>query len=155
MLHAQQSAPDFFLPNQSNQAVSLASYRGDKNVVLYFYSQDDTSGCTLEAQQFTALVDEFDREDTVVIGISRDSCDSHQHFIDKYGLKVELLSDEEGKLSELYGVWQEKESRGEKKMGMVRSTFVINKEGKLVDVEYGVDPDGHARHILDVVSHMH
>ena len=148
MLKIQDSAPNFTLPNQAGQDLSLADFRAKKYVVLYFYPKDDTSGCTLEAQQFTALADEFAALDTVVIGISKDSCASHQQFIDKYDLKVELLADTNGELCDKYGVWQEKEKNGIKKMGIVRSTFIIDKTGQLVDVEYGVKADGHAQAVL-------
>jgi peroxiredoxin len=131
--------------------VSLADYTGRQNVVLYFYPKDDTPGCTIEANDFTRLAEEFAAADTVVIGVSKDSCESHQRFIDKYGLKVELLADTDGSLCERYGVWQEKEKDGVKKMGIVRSTFVIDKQGKLVYAGYGVSPQGHAEEVLERV----
>ena len=149
MLKPQTQAPGFSLPNQAGETVSLEDFKGKRNVVLYFYPKDDTSGCTLEANQFTALMDEFTAVDTVIIGVSKDSCDSHRAFIDKYGLKVELISDTNGGLCEAYGVWQEKEKDGVKKMGIVRSTFIIDKQGRLMDVEYGVTADGHAKAVLE------
>lgn len=152
MLTVSTPAPDFSLPNPANTPISLSSFNEEKNVVLYFYPKDDTSGCTLEAQQFTALSEAFAASDTVIIGVSKDNCESHQHFIDKYSLKVELISDTEGELCETYGVWQEKEKNGVKKMGIVRSTFIINKQGILVDVEYGVTADGHAQAVLEKVK---
>ena len=152
MLKRNQPAPIFSSPNQNNNTVSLSDYRGKKNVVLYFYPKDDTPGCTIEANDFTALADDFATLDTVVIGVSKDSCDSHQAFIKKYGLNVELLADTTGELCESYGVWQEKEKQGVKKMGIVRSTFVINKDGVLVEVMYGVSADGHAQQILDKIK---
>jgi peroxiredoxin Q/BCP len=88
----------------------------------------------------------------VVLGVSKDSCESHQAFIDKFGLKVDLLADTTGELCDAYGVWQEKEKSGVKKMGVVRSTFVINKDGELVEAMYGVNADGHAREILEKVK---
>ncbi len=118
---------------------------------MYFYPKDDTPGCTIEANQFTALADEFSKADTVVLGVSKDACDSHRAFIGKFGLKVDLLADTTGELCETYGVWQEKEKNGVKKMGIVRSTFVIDKSGKLVDAMYGVTADGHAQEMLDKV----
>lgn len=151
MLKSQTQAPSFSLPNQSGKTVSLEDYIGKQNMVLYFYPKDDTSGCTLEANQFTALIDEFAALDTVVIGVSKDSCDSHHAFIDKYKLKVELISDINGELCETYGVWQEKEKSGVKKMGIVRSTFIIDKQGQLTDVEYGVTVDGHAQVVLEKI----
>ena len=154
LLEKNQPAPGFTVPNQDNQSISLSDYQGKKNVVLYFYPKDDTSGCTLEANQFTELATEFSQHDTVVLGVSKDSCASHQAFIDKYGLKVDLLSDSSGELCEAYGVWQEKEKNGVKKMGIVRSTFVIDKGGRLVEVMYGVSADGHAATILALVKAM-
>ena len=151
MLEKNQAAPAFSIPNQHNETISLSDYRGSKNVVLYFYPKDDTPGCTIEANQFTELASEFARADTVVLGVSRDSCESHQAFIDKFGLKVDLLADASGELCDAYGVWQEKEKNGVKKMGIVRSTFVINKEGRLVDAMYGVTAEGHAREMLEKV----
>ena len=152
MLEKNQSAPAFTTNNQNNETVNLSDFMGSKNVVLYFYPKDDTPGCTIEANQFTALASEFAKVDTVVLGVSKDSCESHQAFIDKFGLKVSLLADTSGELCDSYGVWQEKEKNGIKKMGIVRSTFVINKEGILVDVIYGVVADGHAQEILDVIN---
>jgi peroxiredoxin len=151
MLETNQPAPAFSVRNQHNDTISLSDFKGSKNVVLYFYPKDDTPGCTIEANQFTELASEFAQADTVVLGVSKDSCASHQAFIDKFGLQVDLLADTSGELCEAYGVWQEKEKNDVKKMGIVRSTFIINKEGILVDVEYGVTPDGHARAVLDKV----
>lgn len=152
MLQVQQSAPAFAALNQDDQPIKLADFAGSKNVVLYFYPKDDTPGCTIEANQFTALASEFAQYDTVVIGVSKDSCESHRAFIDKFGLKVDLLADTDGKICESYGVWQEKEKNGIKTMGIVRSTFVIDKAGTLVDVEYGVTADGHAQKVLEKVQ---
>jgi len=152
MLIANETAPEFNSVNQFNEKISLVDFNGKKNVVLYFYPKDDTPGCTIEANQFTAMINDFAQLDTVVIGVSKDSCESHQKFIDKFGLKVDLLADTSGKLCESYGVWQEKEKNGEKKMGIVRSTFIINKEGMLIDVEYGVTAEGHASEVLNKIK---
>ena len=152
MLQARQPAPTFEPPNQSRKPTRLEDYRGHKNVVLYFYPKDDTPGCTIEANQFTALAGEFAQHDTVIIGVSRDSCESHQQFIDKYNLKVDLIADTNGELCERYGVWQEKEKNGVKKMGIIRSTFIIDKAGMLADVEYGVTADGHAAAVLEKIK---
>ena len=152
MLEKYQTAPAFSAPNQHNEMISLSDYKGNKNVVLYFYPKDDTPGCTIEANQFTELASEFTKADTVVLGVSKDSCESHQAFIDKFGLEVELLADTTGELCDTYGVWQEKEKKGVKKMGIARSTFVINKEGELVNAIYGVTADGHAQEMLEKVK---
>lgn len=154
MLDKNQTAPAFSTPNQHGDIISLSDYKGSKNVVLYFYPKDDTPGCTIEANQFTELASEFAKADTVVLGVSKDSCESHQAFIDKFGLKVDLLADTRGALCDAYGVWQEKEKKGVKKMGIVRSTFVVDIEGNLVEVIYGVTPDGHAEAMLDLVSKL-
>lgn len=154
MLEINQNAPVFSTSNQSNEMISLSDYVGKKNVVLYFYPKDDTSGCTIEANQFTELASEFAELDTVVLGVSKDSCESHLAFIDKFGIKVDLLADTSGELCDAYGVWQEKEKNGVKKMGIVRSTFVINKDGVLVEVIYGVTADGHAQEMLDSVKKL-
>lgn len=149
MLKKDQVAPIFSSPNQDNKEISLVDYKGSKNVVLYFYPKDDTPGCTIEANQFTELANEFAKIDTVVLGVSKDSCESHLAFIDKFGLKLDLLADTSGELCDSYGVWQEKEKNGVKKMGIVRSTFVIDKEGILVEVIYGVTAEGHAMEIYN------
>jgi len=154
MLQNNQPAPELNTPNQDQKVITLGGFHGKKNVVLYFYPKDDTPGCTIEGQQFTQLANEFSALDTVVIGVSKDSSESHQAFIDKYGLKLELLSDTSGELCERYGVWQEKEKQGEKKMGIVRSTFIIDKQGMLRDVEYGVSADGHAQQILEKLRQL-
>ncbi|HEY9200962.1 MAG TPA: peroxiredoxin [Gammaproteobacteria bacterium] len=152
MLQTNCPAPDFNSVNQHNQPIKLSDFAGHKNIVLYFYPKDDTPGCTIEANQFSALAEQFNAHDTVIFGVSKDSCESHQAFIDKFDLKVNLLADTDGKLCELYGVWQEKEKNGEKKMGIVRSTFIIDKNGLLVDVEYGVNPEGHAQSVLQKIK---
>lgn len=154
MLLKNQTAPLFTTVNQENKTIALSDYHGKKNVVLYFYPKDDTPGCTVEANQFTELASDFAQADTVVLGVSKDSCESHLAFIDKFGIKVDLLADTSGELCDAYGVWQEKEKNGIKKMGIVRSTFVINKQGVLVDVIYGVTADGHAQEILDKVKQL-
>ena len=151
MLQAHDNAPNISTVNELNESISLHDFHGKKNVVLYFYPKDDTSGCTIEATQFTALAEEFSQLDTVIIGVSKDDCDSHQAFIKKYDLKVMLLADTSGELCNAYGVWQEKEKNGIKKMGIVRSTFIIDKQGRLADVDYGVTPDGHAQRGLETI----
>lgn len=148
MLEKNQTAPAFSAPNQHHEMISLVDYQGKKNLVLYFYPKDDTPGCTIEANQFTALASEFAKADTVVLGVSKDSCESHQAFIDKFGLNVDLLADTSGELCDAYQVWQEKEKNGVKKMGIVRSSFLINKQGILVDAMYGVNAEGHAQEML-------
>ena len=154
MLEKNQIAPDFEALDEAENVVKLSDYRNHKHVVLYFYPKDDTPGCTLEARQFTELGDAFTELDTVVIGVSKNSCTSHRDFIDKYGLGVRLLADTTGELCERYGVWREKEKNGVKKMGIVRSTFIIDKDGVLQDVMIGVNADGHAREILAKIKQL-
>ena len=154
MLEKHQKAPDFSAPNQENKLVSLADFSGRKNVILYFYPKDDTPGCTIEANQFTELASDFAALDTVILGVSKDDCTSHQAFIDKFGLKVDLLADISGELCEAYSVWQEKEKKGVIKMGIVRSTFVINKAGQLEEAIYGVTAQGHAAEMLKRIKQL-
>lgn len=154
MLEKNQIAPEFSSKNQDNQTVELSSFKGSKHVVLYFYPKDDTPGCTIEANDFTRLANEFAALDTVVIGVSKDSCASHTDFIAKFDLKLDLLADESGELCASYDVWQEKEKNGVKKMAILRSTFVINKEGILVEALYGVNHEGHAQAILETIQQL-
>ena len=154
MLQENQLAPSFAVPNQDNKTITLSDYAGNKNVILYFYPKDDTPGCTIEANQFTQFSADFAANDTVILGVSKDSCQSHQNFIQKFDLKIDLLADVDGTLCDDYGVWQEKEKNGIKKMGIVRSTFLIDKEGMLKYVEYGVSAEGHAQEMLDRVKNL-
>jgi peroxiredoxin len=154
MVKKNQLAPDFEVPDQGENTVKLSDFRNRKHVVLYFYPKDDTPGCTLEAKQFTDLGDAFSGLDTVIIGVSKDSCSSHRDFIEKYGLGIRLLADTSGELCDSYGVWQEKEKNGVKKMGIVRSTFIIDKDGVLQDVMIGVNADGHAREVLAKIKQL-
>lgn len=152
MLNPGDTVPDFSLEETDGERIQLSGLKGKKNVVIYFYPKDDTPGCTIEAQDFTALQDQFDAADTVVLGISRDDCGSHAAFRDKYGLTVKLLSDPDARVCEQYGVWQEKAKGGEKKMGIVRSTFIIDQAGTVRHALYGVSAEGHAQEVLEKVK---
>ena len=155
MLTVGQSAPAFDLPDGDMNVVSLSAFRGVHNVVLYFYPKDDTPGCTLEAIDFSDLQDEFLDLDTVVLGVSMDDCMSHGAFRDKHGLAVQLLADAEGEVCEQYGVVQNKEVQGKvTRRGIVRSTFVIDKNGALRHILYGVNARGHASDVLDLVKEL-
>jgi len=143
-------APEFQLPDADMKGFKSSDLAG-KHYVMYFYPKDDTPGCTLEAQEFSDLVDEFADAEAVVVGVSRDTCVSHAAFRDKYGLTVNLIADVEGQLCQAYGVWQEKEKNGEKRMGIVRSTFVVDRDGVVRYAQYDVKPKGHAEAILEVV----
>ena len=153
MLTAGQPAPDFSIPDSDMKMVNLADFRG-KLLVLYFYPKDDTTGCTIEAIEFTDLMEEFEKLDTVVIGVSKDNCVSHAAFRDKHGISVHLLADIEGELCEKYGVWREKEVRGEKKMGILRSTFIVDRDQVIRHAIYDVKPKGHAEAVLELVSSL-
>jgi peroxiredoxin len=154
LLQSNQTAPQFTSANQHDEAISLADYQGKNYVVLYFYPKDDTPGCTIEANDFTDLASAFAEENTVILGVSKDDCASHRAFIEKFNLKLQLLADTSGELTESYGVWQEVEKDGVKKWKIVRSTFIINPEGVLVDVEYNVNPVGHAQAVLEKIKHL-
>ena len=147
-----QPAPDFTSLNQDEETVALSQYRGKKNVVLYFYPKDDTPGCTTEAMEFTALIEDFAAADTVVFGVSKDTCEKHRKFIKKRDLKVELISDTSGEICEKYGVWMLKKFMGKEYMGINRSTFVIDKQGNLVEQDLKVKAKGHAQKMLDFVK---
>ena len=147
-------APHFELPDCDMQTFSLASLQGKKNAVLYFYPKDDTPGCTLEANEFSALEEEFDKLDSIVIGVSRDDCLSHASFRDKYGLSVLLLSDPDARVCKRYGVMYEKEVDGQKKLSIKRSTFVIDRNGMLRHAMYGVQAHGHALEILNLTKEL-
>jgi peroxiredoxin Q/BCP len=145
-----QPAPAFTLPRDGGGTVSLDTLRGQA-VVLYFYPKDDTPGCTLEAQSFTAEIEAFAGAGAVVLGISKDSVKKHDKFRDKYGLRIALLSDEESDVCERYGVWVEKSMYGKKYFGIERATFLIDKTGNLARVWRNVKVDGHAADVLAAV----
>jgi peroxiredoxin Q/BCP len=147
-------APHFELPDADMQIFSLTSQQGKKKIVLYFYPKDDTPGCTMEANEFSDLEEEFAKFDTIVIGISRDDCLSHASFRDKYGLSVLLLSDPDARVCKRYGVMYEKEVEGQKKLSIKRSTFVIDQHGKLRQVMYGVQAHGHAQDIFKLIKEL-
>ena len=150
-LVAGDSAPDFALAADGGRTLRLGDYAGRK-LVLYFYPKDDTSGCTKEAQAFTELAEAFAAADTTVIGVSKDTVASHAKFAAKYGLKVELGADPEGGVVEAYGAWVEKSMYGRKYMGIDRSTFLIDKDGKLAAVWRKVKVPGHAEAVLKAAT---
>lgn len=152
MLKPGDKAPVFSLPNADMERVNLEQWMGTRNLVIYFYPKDDTPGCTMEALDFTDLQPHFDAAQTDVLGISRDTCTSHGAFRDKYGLSVHLLADPDGEACEAYGVWQEKEAHGERRMGIVRSTFIVDRQGLVRHALYDVKPKGHAAQVLELVQ---
>ncbi len=147
MLNIGDLAPDFTLLDKDGNAVSLSDYRG-KKVVLYFYPKDNTPGCTRQACAFAAAYEDFKKKDVAVIGISRDSVASHLKFAEKYSLPFVLLSDPERLAIEPYGVWQEKKLYGKTSFGVVRTTFIIDENGRIQSIMPKVKPDTNAAEIL-------
>lgn len=141
-------APDFRLPRNGGGDISLSDLKG-KAVVLYFYPKDDTSGCTAEAIDFSALGAQFEAANTVVIGISPDTVKSHDKFAAKHSLTVMLAADEDKGALEAYGVWKEKSMYGKKYMGVERTTFLISPDGKVAKIWSKVKVPGHAQAVLD------
>jgi peroxiredoxin Q/BCP len=144
------TAPDFSLPRDGGEMVNLSDFKG-KKVVLYFYPKDDTPGCTKEAIGFTDMVDAFAAEDTVVLGVSKDSVKKHDKFVAKHDLKIALLSDEEGDVCERYGTWIEKSMYGKTYMGIERATYLIGADGKIAQSWRKVKVPGHVEAVLDAV----
>ena len=151
MLEAKNKAPDFCLSDQNGNTVRLSNYLG-KIVVLYFYSKDNTPGCTRQACAFAASYEQFRTQDVVVIGISKDSVASHLKFAQKYDLPFILLSDPELQAIQAYDVWKEKKLYGKVSMGVVRSTFIINEQGVIEKVMPKVKPDTNAAEILSYLA---
>jgi thioredoxin-dependent peroxiredoxin len=144
-------APDFTLPRDGGATVTLSNLRPGR-VVVYFYPKDDTSGCTIEAKDFTAMTAEFAAAGVTVIGISKDSVKSHDKFVAKHGLGVILGADEDGKAVEDYGVWVEKQMYGKTYMGIERATFLIGGDGRVQQVWRKVKAKGHAEEVLAAVT---
>ncbi len=151
MLQEGQKAPEFELPNEVGEVVRLADLRG-RNVVLYFYPKDNTPGCTKEACGFRDLQAEFEKHNTVILGVSPDSVKSHQNFSQKYGLPFPLLSDPEKQVLQAYGVWKEKSMYGRKYMGVERTTFVIDREGVIRKIYPKVKVTQHPEAVLEFVK---
>lgn len=151
LLQPGDQAPAFSLPDADMDKVDSRDLFGKGHLVLCFYPKDDTPGCTMEALEFTDLHPEFTAAGADLVGISRDTCASHGAFRDRYGLTVRLLADPDGDVCMAYGVWQEKEKNGEKRHGIVRSTFVIDRTGIVRHALYDIRPKGHAAMVLDLV----
>jgi len=154
MIHPGQPAPDFSLPDADMDMFHLSSVLGRQPFVLYFYIKDGTPGCIAEATEFSDLDADFARLHCTVIGVSRDDCITHAEFRDKHGLSVCLLSDTECEVCGRYGVWQLREADGVRRMGVVRSTFVVDRRGIVQHALYGVSPRGHAAQVLQLVKQI-
>jgi peroxiredoxin Q/BCP len=146
-----QKAPDFTLANDGGQKVKLGDLKG-KKVVLYFYPKDDTPGCTTEACNFRDGLDEIAKKGAVVLGVSADSVESHKKFKKKLGLNFALLADPDKKMIERYGVWKEKSMYGKKYMGIERTTFVIDGQGKISHIFPKVKVTDHYDEVLEALE---
>jgi len=146
-------APDFELPDQTGKTNFLSSKRG-KWVVLYFYPKDMTSGCTTEACNFQEVLPDFSNLNAEIIGVSKDSPKSHTKFAEKYQLKFTLLSDENGSVCQLFGVWQKKKLYGREYMGIVRSTFIIDPDGKIVKIFQNVKVQNHHLEVIELLKKL-
>ena len=145
-------APDFSLPSTIGEAVSLRQFKGKKTVVLYFYPKDETPGCTREACDFRDHAAEFERVGAVIFGVSTDGLESHQHFRDKHHLPFMLLADEDATVSKMYGVYKQRNLYGKKYMGIERTTFVIDKTGRIAQIYPKVKVEGHIQNLLEFVG---
>jgi thioredoxin-dependent peroxiredoxin len=150
MITEKSPAPDFVLLDETGTSRKLSDYRG-KDVVLYFYPKDDTPGCTTEACAFRDDYSDYEKAGVVILGLSADSPKSHAKFKEKYHLPFTLLADEDHKVCELYGVWAKKKMMGREFMGILRTTYLISKEGQVKKVFEDVKPAGHSKEILALV----
>ena len=153
MLREGDRVPDVELQAVDGETVSPADFRGQK-LVIYFYPKDDTSGCTREAKDFSALADEFEKEGTWVLGVSRDSPASHARFAEKYGLRVRLASDTDGAACEAFGTWVQKSMYGRKYMGIERATFLLDHDGTIYRIWRNVKVPGHAEEVLEAAKEL-
>jgi peroxiredoxin Q/BCP len=153
MLSEGDKVPDVTLTSGEGKDVSPADFSGQK-LVLYFYPKDDTSGCTAEAQAFTALAEEFKNAGTWILGVSKDDARSHAKFTDKYGLKVALATDPDGSVCEAFGTWVEKSMYGRKYMGIERATFLVDRDGVVKRVWRKVKVPGHAEEVLEAAREL-
>ena len=149
-----QKIVSFSVLGTSNTTFNLSDYEGTSNLVVYFYPKDSTPGCTTEGQNFRDLYDEFQAFDTEIIGVSRDSMKCHENFKAKQAFPFELLSDEDGEVCKLFGVWQLKKTFGKEYMGIVRSTFLIDKQGVLRKEWLNLRVKGHTDDVLQAVKDL-
>ena len=146
-------APDFCLPDQDEKEICLSNYKG-KNIVLYFYPKDNTPGCSLEAMMFTKYKNEFEKFNTTILGISKDSCSSHRKFIENKNLNLTLISDTEKEIHKKFGVWDLKKYMGKEFMGTIRTTFLIDTEGIITKIWGNVKVKGHVEEVLEEVKKL-
>ena len=151
MIEAGKRAPAWKLTSSDGEIVSLANYAG-KTLVMYFYPKDDTPGCTIEAKDFHAAKKKLDKLGAAVVGVSRDTIESHCKFRDKYGLGFPLLSDPDKKVIEAYGAWGEKNMYGKKSMGILRTTVIIGPDGKVQKIFPRVKVAGHVDKVLAAIA---
>jgi len=151
MLEVGKKAPNFKLKDQNGNIISLSDYKG-KNVVLYFYPKDNTSGCTAEACNFRDEFPKFKNLKAAIIGVSPDSVESHKKFADKFNLPFTLLSDEKKEILEKYGVWKEKSMYGKKYMGVERTTYIIDAEGKIKKIFPKVKVPDHNKEVIEALN---
>lgn len=154
MLRAGQAAPQLILPDADMEEFDLASLHGKQHAVLFFYPKDGTPYCTMEAIDFSDHESDFNRLGCAVIGISRDDCLAHADFRDKHGLSVRLLSDVEGEICRHYNVMHFREHDGHKRLDLIRSTFIIDKQGIIRHALYDVTPKGHAAEVFQLVKQL-
>jgi peroxiredoxin Q/BCP len=147
-LDVEDVVPNFKIIDEKNDIFEFNSLHG-RYAILYFYPKDDTPGCTIEAMDFTRLIKEFESLDAVVIGISKDSCESHTKFIIDRNLRIKLLSDPQAEVQKIFDVWKLKTYAGKEYMGTERSTFLIDKNGKVLFVWRKVEPENHAKEVLE------
>ncbi len=157
MLREGQMAPRFSLPNADMELVSSAEFKNSKNIVLFFYSLEDATDCTIKAIEFSEMIHDFTIEETAIIGINTDCCNCHAKFRDKYGLTIILLSDSSGRTCNAYNVWQKTTGNAHHKWKKcIRdSTFIIDKKGVIKHILHEPNPVGHAAHTLDLIQSMH
>ena len=153
MIKENTKAPNFNLPSTANKKYSLNDSLG-KYLVLYFYPKDDTPGCTIETNEFNKLLSKFKKLDCEVYGISKDSLRSHHKFKDKYRIKFDLLADEELKVLKKYKVWKKKKFMGREFMGVVRTTYLIDKKGQILKVWNNVKAKGHAEEVMETLKNI-
>lgn len=151
MIEEGQKIPDISLSRDGGDEVALSDFEG-QNLILYFYPKDNTPGCTTEAIDFTGLLDDFEKLDTIIVGVSPDSVKKHENFIDKHNLEIILLADTEKELLEKLGLWVEKKMYGRTYMGVERTTLAIDKQGTVQKIWKKVKVKGHAQEVLEFVQ---